>query len=119
MKKYFILLLALLLPAISQAGTITRRLPEKNTEEPLIGNANLISPEKMSKSLHPILQSLDYIESNYSDKELKHLVVSLNKSEILAARQNNTAAPQPLSSDVLNSREKMLEYLHSYYQYKY
>ena len=117
MKKYFILLLTIFLPVISLAVTITRKLPAKNTESPRVGNINSVSTEKISKSLIPLFQSLDYIENNYSDKELKQLVVSLNKSEISAAKQNNTAAPEPLSSDILNNRQKMLEYLHSYYKY--
>lgn len=110
--------LSLLLCQNVAAGEITRGV-KPEAKKISAGNANFISPTDILETTRPMEQDVQQILNTYSDAQLRQYVVALNKSQILAAKQAKTAVPAKISNSVLQDREKMAEYLRSFYQYKY
>lgn len=102
----------------SFAGEITRGVPDVSPKIS-VGNANVASPTDISAILHTSEKDLQYMLDHYSDAELRNFAISLNKAQIVAAKQNNLPIPQKLSKETLNSREKIANYLRSLYNYEY
>lgn len=118
--KYLLPLLALsfILCQNAAAGEITRGVKAEPAKIST-GNANFISPTDILEATRPMERDVQYILNTYSDAQLRQYVVALNKSQILTAKQAKTAVPEKISNSVLQDREKMAEYLRSFYQYKY
>lgn len=118
MKVLYLLIFAAFVQNAS-AGEITRYV-KKNTEtETIVGNSNIISPDKVSVAQYPLDKSLHDVLESYSDAELRNLAIAYNQAEITEARRNHKPVPPKLDSETLGSREKIGEYLRSIYQYQY
>ena len=118
MKVLYLLIFAAFVQN-AYAGEISRYV-KKNTEaEPIVGNSNIISPDKVSTAQYPLDQSLRDMLDSYSDAELRNLAKAYNQAEITAAKRNNKPVPPELDAETLGSREKIGEYLRSIYQYQY
>ena len=118
MKKNLFLLFFCLLAANASAGDISGSA-RQNAEEDSVGNLNVMSLTSVAAAQYPAEKSLQYMLDNYSDKELRELVIWYNKAEIEAARRNKTVMPEKVDKETLQSRENMAEYLRSFYQYRY
>lgn len=118
MKKFLFLLFFCLLAANASAGDIAGSAWQ-NAEKDSVGNLNVISPTDAAAVQYPAEKSLQYMLDNYSDKELRELVISYNKAERETARRNKTVIPEKVGKETLQSRENMAEYLRSFYQYRY
>ena len=118
MKKFLFLLIFCLLAENAFAGDIFRSAVKPVPKEP-VGNLNVISPTDVATVQYSAEKSLQYIFANYSDRELRDLVISYNKAEREAARRNKTVMPEKVDKETLQSRENMAEYLRSFYQYRY
>ncbi len=118
MKKFLFLLIFCLLAENAFAGDIFRSAVKPVPKEP-VGNLNVISPTDVATVQYFAEKSLQYILDNYSDRELRELVISYNKAEREAARRNKTVMPEKVDKETLQSRENMAEYLRSFYQYRY
>ncbi len=119
MKYGLIFLLSLVMAQNAAAGTITRQRAYKETPKADIGNQNIISPDEMADMMHPADKSLQYMLDNYSDRDLRAYAISVNKSERALARSLNQPLPDKLDKETLSDRKQIIEYLRSFYQYRY
>lgn len=116
--KYCLFFL-LIIAQNADAGTITRKRVYKETSKADIGNQNIISPDEIAYMMHPADKSLQYMLDNYSDRDLRAYAISVNKSERALARSLNQPLPDKLDKETLSDRKQIVEYLRSFYQYRY
>lgn len=119
MKYCLFFLLSLFIAQNAAAGTITRKRVYKETSKADIGNQNIISPDEIAYMMHPADKSLEYMLDNYSDRDLRAYAISVNKSERALARSLNQPLPDKLDKETLSDRKQIVEYLRSFYQYRY
>ena len=67
----------------------------------------------------PQEKEINYILGHYTDGELRNYARALNMQEIETARANGEKIPEKLSEETLKSREKIGEYLRSYFKLPY
>ena len=100
------------------AGSITPKNPSV-TEKEKIGNLHIASPTDIAEIQRVNNYNIHKMIDTKSLKELATYAKKLNRAEINAALKNGTPPPPVLSDEILQSKEKITQYLKSMYTYNY
>lgn len=114
MKKFVLLFtFALIFGGLSQ---------QSNAEEfdmNSVGNANVASPAAIAAIQSVQNDEIDYMIENYSQPELAKYAVEMYKAEVRAAKLKGAELPPQPTKEMLADKQKIGEYLRSFYKFSY
>ena len=82
-------------------------------------NWNVASPTDIAEARRTDMSQIEYMADNYSLSELALYAVRLNKSQIETAKRSGVTPPAKLTRDILQDRDKIVDYLRHQYDFKY
>ena len=84
-----------------------------------VKNLNLPSPRSIVQAQRASNSEIDYMIENYSLPELARFAVQLNQQQIKEAEMRGATPPARLTKAILADKQKIGEYLRSFYKFSY
>lgn len=112
MKILFYCLLVFAITETAEAQVFRKTAPRNISAERTAAQIEVGQSRMMKKNI-------DYMLEHYTDGELRNYAKSLNLQAIDAANRHGEQPPAKLSEETLNSRQKIGEYLRSYFGIDY
>lgn len=84
-----------------------------------VGQANVPSPRAIAQAQRATNNEVDYMVEHYSLPELARYAIQINKLQIKEAQKSGTTPPAKLTKEILSDKQKIGEYLRSFYKYTY
>ena len=84
-----------------------------------VQKANVVSPHDIAQAQRSTNNEIEYMIENYSLPELARYAVNLNKQQIKEAQAGGSEVPDKLTKEILSDRQKISEYLRSFYKFSY
>ena len=99
---------------IFASAAFAQEVDLKNVQE-----ANVVSPRNIAQAQRSTNNEIEYMIENYSLPELARYAVHLNKLQIKEAQASGSEVPAKLTKEILSDRQKIGEYLRSFYKFSY
>lgn len=84
-----------------------------------VQEANVVAPSNVAQAQRSTNNEIEYMIENYSLPELARYAVHLNKLQIKEAKLSGKVPPAKLTKEILSDRQKIGEYLRSFYKFSY
>ncbi|MBR1824973.1 MAG: hypothetical protein IJ770_00095 [Alphaproteobacteria bacterium] len=89
------------------------------TDMNTVGDAYVASPAAIAAIQNMQNGEIDYMIENYSQPELAQYAVEMYKAEVRVAKQKGTELPPKPTKEMLADKQKIGEYLRSFYKFSY
>lgn len=80
---------------------------------------NIAPPEAIANLQNTQDSEIDYMVEHYSQPELAQYAVEMYKAEVRNAKLTGKALPPRPTREILSDKQKIGEYLRSFYKYSY
>lgn len=84
-----------------------------------VQQANVPAPQAIAQAQRSANNEIEYMIENYSLPKLAQYAVHLNQLQIKEAKASGDTIPPKLTKEILSDRQKIGEYLRSFYKFSY